>query len=218
MRIALEWRALKGGILALAMLAMGGVPLEASPKRQKQIERLPLATSIKVGPETLTPYGWAEFCSRNEIECPTNRLPALDAQMTRDLWSTVRRVNLMVNAMIHPISDTDHWGVIDRWDMPRDGYGDCEDYVLLKRKLLMSEGLPRQSLLVTIVKDEKGDGHAVLTVKTDRGDFILDNMNDEVKPWGDVPYVFVKRQSQTDPNMWDQIGEPTSEPLVVSRE
>ena len=67
MRIALEWRALKGGILALALLATGGLPLEASPKRQ-QIERIPLATSIKVGPETLTPYGWAEFCSRNEVE------------------------------------------------------------------------------------------------------------------------------------------------------
>jgi cyclohexanone monooxygenase len=54
-------------------------------------------------------------------------------------------------------------------------------------------------------------------VKTDRGDFILDNMRDEVKPWSQLPYRFVKRQSQTDPNVWEQIGEPTSAPLIVSR-
>ena len=89
--------------------------------------------------------------------------------------------------------------------------------MLLKRKLLLAEGLPRQALLVTIVKDENGEGHAILTVKTDRGDFILDNMSDEVKPWARLPYRFVKRQSQTDPNAWEQLGEPTSAPLIVSR-
>jgi predicted transglutaminase-like cysteine proteinase len=126
-------------------------------------------------------------------------------------------VNLLVNASIQPRSDMDHWNVLDRWDIPTDGYGDCEDYALLKRKLLMAEGLPRQALLITIVKDENGEGHAILTVKTDRGEFILDNMNDEVKPWTQLPYRFVKRQSQTDPNVWEQLGEPTSAPLIVSR-
>jgi predicted transglutaminase-like cysteine proteinase len=217
MPLLLECRSLAGRVLALALLFAGAQPADAAGPRQR-VERLPLATSINVGPVTLTPYGWAEFCSRNEVECPHQVLSAQDTELSRDNWATLRRINIVVNTMIHPISDQDHWGMIDRWDLPTDGFGDCEDYVLLKRKLLIAEGLPRQSLLVTIVKDERGEGHAVLTVKTDRGDFILDNMNDEVKPWHDVPYVFVKRQSQSDANLWEQIGEPTSAPLIVSRE
>ena len=106
---------------------------------------------------------------------------------------------------------------MDRWDYPSDGYGDCEDYVLLKRKMLMEEGFPRQALLVTVVKDEQGDGHAVLTVKTSKGEFILDNMQDEVKSWERTPYRFVKRQSQHDQNVWVGIGTPVSSPLMVSR-
>jgi predicted transglutaminase-like cysteine proteinase len=70
---------------------------------------------------------------------------------------------------------------------------------------------------MTVVKDEHGEGHAVLTAKTDHGEFVLDNMHDRVKAWNDVPYRFVKRQSQTDPNVWVQIGEPTAAPLTVAR-
>jgi predicted transglutaminase-like cysteine proteinase len=207
---------LAGGVfaLALALSSQGG---EANQQRHARTQTVPQATSISITGPTLTPYGWADFCNRYEAECPANVLPAEDLELTTRLWSAIRRVNLLVNATIKPRSDTDHWNVLDRWDLPADGYGDCEDYVLLKRKLLMAEGLPRQALLVTIVKDENGEGHAILTVKTDRGDFILDNMTDDVKPWARLPYRFVKRQSQTDPNVWEQLGEPTSAPLIVSR-
>ena len=54
--------------------------------------------------------------------------------------------------------------------------GDCEDYVLLKRKMLMQAGWPRQALLITVVRDEQGDGHAVLTVKTDKGDIACEHV------------------------------------------
>ena len=216
MRVFAYRTVLAGGVFALALLlsSQGG---EANQQRHPRSQSLPQSTSISITGPTLTPYGWADFCNRYEAECPGNVLPAEDLELTTRLWSAIRRVNLLVNATIKPRSDTDHWNVLDRWDLPTDGYGDCEDYVLLKRKLLMAEGLPRQALLVTIVKDENGEGHAILTVKTDRGDFILDNMNDDVKPWARLPYRFVKRQSQTDPNVWEQLGEPTSAPLIVSR-
>jgi predicted transglutaminase-like cysteine proteinase len=102
----------------------------------------------------------------------------------------------------------DHWGVIDRWNYPDDGYGDCEDYVLLKRKMLMQAGWPRQALLITVVRDRNGDGHAVLTVKTDKGEFILDNQSPEILLWSETGYHFVKRQSQNDPNYWIGLGDP----------
>jgi len=108
----------------------------------------------------------------------------------------IGRVSQWVNAHIKPVSDMEHWGVIDRWDYPSDGKGDCEDYALFKRKILIEEGFPRQALLMTVVKDEHNEGHSVLTVKTSAGEFVLDNMNDEVKPWDRTGYRFVKRQSQ----------------------
>lgn len=216
MRVFAYRTVLAGGVFALALL-LSSQDGEANQQRHSRSQSLPQSTSISITGPTLTPYGWADFCNRYEAECPANVLPAEDLELTARTWSAIRRVNLLVNATIKPRSDTDHWNVLDRWDLPTDGYGDCEDYVLLKRKLLMAEGLPRQALLVTIVKDENGEGHAILTVKTDRGDFILDNMNDDVKPWARLPYRFVKRQSQTDPNVWEQLGEPTSAPLIVSR-
>jgi predicted transglutaminase-like cysteine proteinase len=111
----------------------------------------------------------------------------------------------------------DHWGVVDQWDYPADGKGDCEDYALLKRRMLMAEGLPRQALLMTVVKESNGDGHAILTVKTNRGEFVLDNLTDEVKAWNKTPYRFVKRQSEQNPNVWVSIGAPTAAPPYVSR-
>ncbi len=83
--------------------------------------------------------------------------------------------------------------------------------------MLIEEGFPRQALLMSVVKDKNGDGHAVLTVKTSRGEFVLDNMTNVVKPWTGTPYRFVKRQSQPNQNAWVAIGVPTSAPMYVSR-
>jgi predicted transglutaminase-like cysteine proteinase len=73
--------------------------------------------------------------------------------------------------------------------------------------MLIQAGWPRQALLITVVRDNRGDGHAVLTVKTDKGEFILDNQNEEILLWSETSYRFVKRQSQTDPNVWVALGD-----------
>ncbi len=172
---------------------------------------------IAVGDRSLTPYGWADFCSRYKSECDAGASEALDANLTPATMKIVKQVNQWVNANIKPMSDMEHWGVVDQWDYPTDGYGDCEDYALLKRRLLMDEGLPRQALLMTVVKDASGEGHAILTVRTNKGEYILDNLNNEMKPWREAHYRFVKRQSQTDQNVWVDLGEPTTAPLTVSR-
>ncbi len=207
-------------ILATAVAALAcvcGGRAEAGSRSVQRAALLPHAGTIHLGGTTSTPYGWLDFCNRYENECRGGLSQPADIALTPKAWLLIRDVNAKVNAMIEPLSDIEHWGVVDQWDIPNDGYGDCEDYVLLKRKLLIAAGLPRQALLVTVVKDEKGEGHAVLTVKTSRGEFVLDNMRDRVKPWNEVPYRFVKRQSQADPNIWVQIGEPTSAPLTVAR-
>jgi|HubBroStandDraft_6_1064221.scaffolds.fasta_scaffold868719_1 predicted transglutaminase-like cysteine proteinase len=156
---------------------------------------------------TRPPIGWTDFCIEYAPECDTKPLEARDVVLTPKAWRDLSRINKWVNDSVWPITDMDHWGVVERWNYPDDGYGDCEDYVLLKRKMLLQAAWPRQALLITVVRDRNGDGHAVLTVKTDKGEFILDNQNPEILLWSETGYHFVKRQSQTDPNNWIALGE-----------
>ena len=127
--------------------------------------------------------------------------------LSQKAWKDLVRINKWVNDSVKPMTDMDHWGVIERWSYPDDGYGDCEDYVVRKRRMLMQAGWPRQALLITVVRDLKGEGHAVLTVKTDKGEFILDNQEDQILLWSETSYQFVKRQSQADQNVWVSLGD-----------
>jgi len=170
-----------------------------------------------VSKETNIPRGWVDFCARYITECDVPRLPVQDIVQTPATLKLLDKINRFVNTDIQPLSDQDHWGVADRWDIPTDGYGDCEDYALLKRKMLIEEGLPRQALLMTIVKDRHNEGHAVLTVKTDQGDLILDNLSDHVMSWREAPYHFIKRQSQESPNVWVALEGETDQEFDVSR-
>ncbi|HWP27116.1 MAG TPA: transglutaminase-like cysteine peptidase [Xanthobacteraceae bacterium] len=160
-----------------------------------------------VGNVTRPPIGWAEFCAVHPGDCQVRPSAPRDIVLTPWVWKELVRVNKWVNETIKPITDLEHWGVVEKWSYPDDGYGDCEDYVLLKRRMLIEAGWPREALLITVVRDKKGEGHAVLTVKTDRGEFILDNQHPEVLPWTETGYRFVKRQSQSDPNIWVSLGD-----------
>ncbi|MBY0612080.1 MAG: transglutaminase-like cysteine peptidase [Beijerinckiaceae bacterium] len=171
-----------------------------------------IASSTQAGTsnETSPPVGWTQFCRDFATDarkpCTKQILPAVDVKLDQAAWREMVRINAAVNREIEPMTDIEHWGVIDRWDFADDGKGDCEDYVLVKRERLMKVGFPRQALLVTVVRDLEGEGHAVLTVKTDKGDYILDNMNSVIKPWTATGYKFVKRQSQESPNVWVSLG------------
>src|SRR6266851_5047156 len=156
---------------------------------------------------TRRPIGWVEFCADNPGDCHGGTTQPRDIVMSQTAWRDLLQVNRWVNETVKPMTDMDHWGVIEKWSLPTDGYGDCEDYVLMKRKMLIDAGWPREALLITVVRDKKGEGHAVLTVKTDKGEFILDNQNENVVAWTETGYRFVKRQSQSDPNVWVSLGD-----------
>ncbi len=155
-----------------------------------------------LGLETSIPFGWVDFCQRHPEECQDNDQVAQDINLTSEALQKISQINVQVNKSIDPITDQDQWGVIDQWDFPNQGRGDCEDYALLKRQKLIESGFPKSALLLTVVKEQNGDGHSVLTLKTDRGDYVLDNLNNQVKPWNKTNYRFVKRQSQSSPNIW----------------
>ncbi len=161
-----------------------------------------------IGDITRPPIGWVEFCAEHASECKVAPSEPRNVVLTLRLWRDLARINQAVNANIKPMTDLEHYGVVEKWAYPDDGYGDCEDYVLLKRRMLMEAGWPREALLITVVRETSGDGHAVLTVRTDRGDFVLDNQNAAIVLWSESGYRFVKRQSQSDPNVWVSLGDP----------
>jgi predicted transglutaminase-like cysteine proteinase len=195
-------KAVLGTALAAAMIVVLGAATAQSGER---VERVAYAS---VGGQVRPPIGWVEFCNENPKECEVRSSEPRDVVLTSTVWKDLVRVNRWVNETIQPVTDMDHWGVVERWSFPDDGKGDCEDYVLLKRRMLMQAGWPREALLITVVRDKKGDGHAVLTVKTDKGEFILDNQAEEILLWSETGYRFVKRQSQGNPNVWIALGDP----------
>jgi predicted transglutaminase-like cysteine proteinase len=163
---------------------------------------------ISAGPATRPPIGWVEFCADRPLECKVAPSAPRDVVLTNKAWTDLVRINTWVNENVKPMTDMDHWGVVEKWSYPDDGYGDCEDYALLKRRMLMEAGWPREALLMTVVREKNGNGHAVLTVKTDKGEFILDNQEEKVLLWSETNYRFVKRQAQFDPNKWVSLGDP----------
>ena len=95
-------------------------------------------------------------------------------------------INRTVNHAIAPATDLEVYGVNEYWTLPK-ARGDCEDYALLKRHDLIGKGWPVSAMLMTVVRDEKGEGHAVLTARTVQGDYILDNKIEEVRVWNATP-------------------------------
>jgi predicted transglutaminase-like cysteine proteinase len=163
---------------------------------------------ISTGEVTRPPIGWVDFCAEHTFECKVAPSAPRDVVLTNKTWTDLVRINKWVNENVKPMTDMDHWGVVEKWSYPDDGYGDCEDYALLKRRMLTEAGWPREALLMTVVRERNGDGHAVLTVKTDKGEFILDNQEEKILLWSETSYRYVKRQSQSDPNRWVSLGDP----------
>jgi predicted transglutaminase-like cysteine proteinase len=182
----------------------------------QQVQAAGLPAAEVTGPTTV-PYGWVDFCNRYSGECDVPVLQPQDVVLTPAAMKDLEKINRTVNASITSETDEEHWGVVDRWDYPMDGKGDCEDFALVKRKMLLARGYPRQALLMTVVKDHGGEGHAILTIKTTKGDYALDNLSDKVARWDETGYRFVKRQSQEDPNRWVSLGVPTPAPMYTAR-
>jgi predicted transglutaminase-like cysteine proteinase len=161
--------------------------------------------------ETLPPIGYVNFCRERADECRPSRRFADRVQFTGDKLAELKEVNVSVNDAVAPVTDLDLYGKVEVWTYPAKE-GDCEDYVLLKRRILIERGWPESTLLITVVRDENNEGHAVLTVRTDRGDFVLDNKQRDVMAWADTPYTYVKQQSARNPLVWTSLLPPSLAP------
>ncbi len=156
------------------------------------------------------PYGFVGFCVRNPRECAQPSTLWGVVKTTPTLLALLDNVNSTVNQKIKPETDQEHFGISEYWTLPNDGIGDCEDYALLKRRVLITKGFNPSALRLTVVVDENGDGHLVLIVITDGGDIVLDNKFDAVYLPRHVPYRFIMRQSGVDPVLWVSLEATTA--------
>ncbi len=156
---------------------------------------------------TSQPIGHYEYCKIYTQDCNIRSSSDKPIKLTRKRWGEMVAANSHSNRTVAPVTDLEYYKREEYWTYPTN-YGDCEDYVLLKRKLLMDDGWPASNLLVTVVTLPNGDGHAVLTVRTDRADYALDNLNDKILPWHKTEYRYLKRQSTRHSGQWVAIDDP----------
>ena len=157
----------------------------------------PLASTIMpAGTATsdAMPAAYADFCARQPDQCRITPGAPLTVSVNPANWALLVKINSDENTAIKPMTDADHYGVADYWTIPTDGYVDCEDYALAKRKLLAEAGLPLGALRIAVVIDRQNSRHAVLTVATDRGDYVLDNITSEILPWTNAGFIWLARQ------------------------
>jgi len=203
---------LAAGGLVLAAALLGGAGASA-----QTLASLPIAAQGATVTGAARPIlAWVEFCERYAAECAVDPGEPTEIVLTPALWQTLNTVNRRINKAVRAVTDLDHWHAADRWDLAEDGRGDCEDFQLLKRHELAAAGLPRRAMRMTVVVDEKGEGHAVLTVMTSRGDVVLDNKTSQILPWRQTGYSFIKRESQ-DATGWVALGRDVSPTTTANR-
>jgi predicted transglutaminase-like cysteine proteinase len=205
--------ALKTALIGIALAALAGFLSPASagsllPTRATD----PIHVVGRAGPT----QAWIRFCGSHPHECGVDLTQPARISLNPQVWAVLTQVNEHVNSSILAVTDQDHWGVLDRWDFPDDGLGDCEDIQLLKRKLLVGAGLPQRAMRMAAVIDEQGQGHAVLIVLTDRGDFILDNKRNAILPWQRTGYAFIKREG-TNSGAWVALGDQPAPAVTANR-
>ena len=172
--------------------------------------------SASVFAKSLPPVGYVEFCGRSEAECQFSGGKEETLALTTENWGQIEQVNRYVNTKIRPASDMELYGKADYWTYPKDA-GDCEDYVLLKKRYLTELGFNADELLITVVLDENNEGHAILTIVSNKGDYILDNRRSEILRWDDTGYKFLKRQSQPTSNQWVSLQKSAPQVLVSAK-
>lgn len=172
--------------------------------------------AMREGRAVVGPPAHAAFCARAPEHCADSAAATPGAFATLDpaALAALEDFNAGVNRAFHPINDQQFHGVSDYWTLPTSG-ADCEDYVLYKRARLIDAGWPEEAVLIAVVLSPVEGYHAVLILRTDQGELVLDNLRDEVLEWRETGYEWVIRQSTEDPRLWVEIDAP-SRPLLSS--
>jgi predicted transglutaminase-like cysteine proteinase len=195
-------KAIAATLLASAIILQGASTAYAGPAAgmARGMKSAPSHMFIAAKRPTLAPFAFIRFCRSHSADCEASQ-----GNATIDLDQTNRRqlaeINASVNRSIQPTNDTDGQ---DQWDVDV-ASGDCEDFALTKRRLLISAGWQPGALRLAVVRTAEGEGHAVLVVKTSEGDLVLDNRTNAIRLWNRAGLTWLKIQSEQNPKLWYEI-------------
>ena len=210
------------GAAAMSLLLAGccapqavvGAIVPMNPARPSGLTMV--STPMEMGAAVETPSGYAAFWKRDPADCALGEGEPDQVAFTPALLSTLEFVNFAMNTAIKPMEDEIHYGRVDYWTIPKDGYGDCEDYALAKRKALADAGLSRRALRIAVAQLPSGEAHAVLTIATDHGDYVLDNRSNQILPWQDAGLTWIARQTP-DQVAWVAVGSGKARLMLATR-
>lgn len=197
-----------GTVIALAGCQSTG-SISALINKQDSGAIIKVSNDMPVGQQVMPPMGFISFCLNDPSQCEGGTDTPVKKALTSESWNELNTINDYVNTNVPQVEDIANYGVNERWSYPNARGGDCEDLALLKRKMLIERGWSPADLLIAVVREWNGDGHAILVVDTDKGELVLDNKNWAIVAWNDTPYTWVKRQSRERPYIWVNLDTRT---------
>jgi predicted transglutaminase-like cysteine proteinase len=192
---------------------VGALSAGSADARNRSLPESHSLTPIVEASPTLAPFQHVRFCLRYPSDCKSN--PTENERIDLDAQTTelLKRVNQSVNMSIIPTPKSYGPNLGDGWTIAPD-MGDCNDYAVTKRHELLENGLPSKALRLSVVKTASGIGHLVLVVVTTKGDIVMDNLTEVIRPWQSTDYHWLKIQSATDSKFWYEIKAPAAGPSV----
>ncbi len=179
-------------VAAVAVMLAAGVTTSAA------------GTFMETRGSAFAPPAFKTFCANQKRLCSTGGKRSV-VELTAAREAELKSVNSRVNSRIAQRSDISTTGQTDKWTLAA-RQGDCEDIAILKKSELLKLGWPASTLLLTVAR-LGNEGHTVLTVRTSRGDLVLDSRTSAVKDWSRTSYRYFARQSQSNGAKWERIGK-----------
>lgn len=174
-------------------------------------------TPIIEASPTLAPFQHVRFCLRYPSDCKSDPTENERIDLNAQTSELLKRVNSTVNMSIAPTVKSYGSNLGDGWTITP-GSGDCNDYAVTKRHELLESGLPAKALRLSVVTTASGIGHLVLVVVTTKGEFVLDNLTETIRPWQSTNYHWLKIQSASNSKFWYEIKAPASSVSQADRE
>lgn len=162
---------------------------------------------------TLAPFQHVRFCLRYPSDCKSDPTEQERIDLSVETAELLTRVNRSVNLSITPTLKSYGSNLGDGWTIAPDE-GDCNDYAVTKRHELLESGLPSRALRLSVVTTASGIGHLVLVVTTTKGDIVMDNLTNDIRPWQSTDYHWLKIQSAADAKYWYEVKAPANGPSV----
>ncbi|APO72533.1 transglutaminase-like protein (plasmid) [Rhizobium gallicum] len=184
--------------LAIAMISSGAEAMPRLANPQASVPVKPAARMLEADQQP-TPIGYVMFCMTYAGQC--KRVAGGKRVILNDrTWNLFSNVNKEVNDRIVPDAQK---GTFD-WSLTATS-GNCNDYAIQKRDELIRRGVSPAALSLSAVVTPRNEGHLILTIRTDRGDFVLDNLRNSIVAWNRTGYRWVSVQSNSNPNEWVKV-------------